>query len=124
MLFLSILSAHLFFFGNPCFYGFFDSSGQVPFFTPKSLDCLEPERLFQFIRDRHAYSTHFNYQPHQFVLFLILIRAIALDVFPISKLTYADRYFHFHNHFSFTLICLFPYTTMDLRAYKGIVLSV
>jgi len=40
---------HLFFFGDPCFYGFFDSSGQVALFPAKSLDGLNPELLFQFI---------------------------------------------------------------------------
>jgi hypothetical protein len=47
------------FFGNPGFYCFFDGAGQVALFSAESLDCFEPELLFQLIREYHAYSTHF-----------------------------------------------------------------
>ena len=50
----------LFFFGNPCFYCFFDGASQVALFSAESLDSLEPELLFQLIREYHAYSTHFK----------------------------------------------------------------
>lgn len=58
----SSLFMYSFFFGDPHFYGFFHSSGQVALSPAKPLDGLEPKLFFQFIWDVHTDSAHFNHQ--------------------------------------------------------------